>query len=356
MPAIKIRWKVFLLLLAGIAFLFLTSFLYFSLSPVDDRHITSTVEIPRGTGFVEIVEILEKTGLVRNKPFFYALAILKRSSRHIRAGEYELASSMSPNEIIGRLVRGMIKGYRVTIPEDWSLQEISDLLSSSDLRLVKRDAFLAAARDPGFLEGLNIQGASAEGYLFPNTYIFDRTMGPREIIKAMVHQFWKAFTPEMRARADEMGLSVHEAVTLASMIGKETGLKSEKVLISAVFHNRLQKEMKLQCDPTAVYDLDRFSGAVKRSHLRRKSPYNTYVIEGLPPGPIANPGADSLQAALHPAAADFLYFVSRQDGSHEFSRTYLAHNEAIIKYRRIGDAMKEAAKAANSLNQPRPYH
>jgi len=351
MPGIKIKWKTLLLLLVGIAFIFLTSFLYFAFSPVDDRHVTSTVDIPRGTGFVEIVDILEKTGLVRNKPYFYTLAILKRSSRHIRAGEYELASSMSPNEIIGRLVRGMIKGYKVTIPEDWSLQEIADLLSSSEFRLVNRDAFLAMARDRDFLRSLNIQGPSAEGYLFPNTYIFNRTTGPREIIKAMVHQFWKAFTPEMRARAEQMGLSVHEAVTLASLIGKETGLKSEKALISAVFRNRLQRDMKLQCDPTAVYDLERFNGAVKRSHLRRKSPYNTYVIEGLPPGPIANPGADSLQAALHPAAADFLYFVSRQDGSHEFSKTYLAHNEAIIKYRRISEAMKEAEKTKEPVNQ-----
>jgi UPF0755 protein len=206
MPAIKIRWKVFLLLLAGIAFLFLTSFLYFSLSP---RRRPATSPPPWRSRGARVSWRSSKSWRRRawcgTSPFYYALAILKRSSRHIRAGEYELASSMSPNEIIGRLVRGMIKGYRVTIPEDWSLQEISDLLSSSDLRLVKRDAFLAAARDPGFLEGLNIQGASAEGYLFPNTYIFDRTMGPREIIKAMVHQFWKAFTPEMRARADEMG-------------------------------------------------------------------------------------------------------------------------------------------------------
>ncbi|PKN34999.1 MAG: endolytic transglycosylase MltG [Deltaproteobacteria bacterium HGW-Deltaproteobacteria-19] len=354
MTAKKIRGKVILLFLAGIAFLLLASFLYFTYSPVDDRYVTSTVEIPRGTGFVEIVDILEKTGLVRNKPFFYALAVLKRSNRQIRAGEYELASSMSPNEIIGRLVRGMIKGYKVTIPEDWSLQEISDLLSSPEFKLVDREAFLATARDPDFLKTLNIRGPSAEGYLFPNTYIFARTTGSREIIKAMVHQFWKVFTPAMRNRAAQMGLTVHETVTLASLIGKETGLKSEKDLISAVFHNRLRKQMKLQCDPTAVYDLERFNGAVKRRHLRRNSPYNTYVIDGLPPGPIANPGADSLQAALHPAASDFLYFVSRQNGSHEFSKSYLAHNEAIIKYRRISEALKAAESAAEPVNQPQP--
>ncbi|MGV8081692.1 MAG: endolytic transglycosylase MltG [Syntrophales bacterium] len=354
MMAKPIKGKMILLFLAGIAFILLTSFLYFTYSPVDDQHVTSTVEIPRGTGFVEIVGILEKTGLVRNKPFFYTLAVLKRSNRQIRAGEYELASSMSPNEIIGRLVRGMIKGYKVTIPEDWSLQEISDLLSSPELRLVDRETFLATVRDRDFLRSLNIQGPSAEGYLFPNTYIFNRTMGPREIVKAMVHQFWKAFTPEMRSRAEQMGLTVHEAVTLASMIGKETGLKSEKDLISAVFHNRLQREMKLQCDPTAVYDLERFNGVVKRRHLRRKSPYNTYVIDGLPPGPIANPGADSLHAALHPEKTDVLYFVSRQNGSHEFSKSFLAHNEAIIKYRRISEALKAAETAAEPVNQLQP--
>jgi UPF0755 protein len=334
----KIHRHIFFFLLGGTAFLLLAAFLYFSLSPVDSRHITSTIDIPKGTSYLEIVDILEQNGLVKNRAFFYVLSVLKRANRQIRAGEYELASSMSPDEIIDRLVKGMIKGYKVTIPEDWSLQEIADLLSSPGLRLADRKAFLAAARDEDLLDSLNIQGDSAEGYLYPNTYIFDRSMGPREIIKTMVYQFWKVFTPEMRKRAEQMDLTVHEVVTLASMIGKETGYRAEKSLVSAVFHNRLQKEMKLQCDPTAVYDLKSFSGAVKRRHLRRNSPYNTYVIDGLPPGPISNPGADSLQAALHPAAVNYLYFVSRNDGTHEFSRNLLAHREAIIKYRRTGEA------------------
>lgn len=334
----------FLLLLGGTVFLLVASFLYFSLSPVDSRYITSTVDIPKGTSFKQIVDILQEKGLVKSKSLFYALAVLKQANRQIRAGEYELASSMSPDEIIDRLVKGMIKGYKVTIPEDWDLQEIADLLASRDLRLVDRKAFLAAARDPELLRSLNIQGTSAEGYLFPNTYIFDRSMGPQEIIKDMVHHFWKVFKPEMRKRAEEMGLTVQEAVTLASLIGKETGYRNEKTLISAVFHNRLQKEMRLQCDPTAVYDLERFNGMVKRSHLRRKSPYNTYMIDGLPPGPIANPGADSLQAALHPAAVNYLYFVSKNDGTHQFSRNFLAHREAIVKYRRVEEAPREAQK------------
>lgn len=344
----KIHRNTILILLGGAAFLFLLSFLYFSLSPVDSRHITSTIDIPKGKSFFEIVDILEENGLVRNRPFFYVLAGLKRANRLIRAGEYELASSMSPDEIIDRLVKGMIKGYKVTIPEDWSLQEIADRLASQEYRLADRKAFLAAARDPGLLKTLNIQAPSAEGYLFPSTYFLDRSMGPEEIVKLMVRQFWKVFTPEMRKRAEELDLTVHEAVTLASLIGKETGHRSEKKLISAVFQNRLAKGMKLQCDPTAVYDLERFSGAVKKSHLRRRSPYNTYVIDGLPPGPIANPGADSLQAALHPATVNYLYFVSRKDGTHEFSRTFLAHSEAIVRYQRVGEAPPEAERKPES--------
>jgi UPF0755 protein len=223
----------------------------------------------------------------------------------------------------------------VTIPEDFSLKEIVDRLK--EYKLIDEDDFLEMAGDEDFLKSLNIQVDSIEGYLFPGTYFFDRSMSPRQIMKIMVSQFWKKITPEMIKRAEEMKLDVHKLVTFASIIGKESGNDAEKPMISAVFHNRLRKRMRLQSDPTSVYDLDSFEGKVLRSHLRRKSPYNTYVIKDLPPGPIANPGVASLKAVLYPAPVNYLYFVSKKDGSHFFSASLSEHKKAINRYRYVNN-------------------
>jgi UPF0755 protein len=156
-------------------------------------------------------------------------------------------------------------------------------------------------------------------------------------MKLMVTQFWKKVTPEMIKRAGEFGFNTHQLVTLASIIGKESGDDAEKPMISAVFHNRLRKKMRIQSDPTAVYDLDNFEGKILRSHLKRKSPYNTYVRKGLPPGPIANPGLTSLKAVLYPTDVNYLYFVSKKDGTHYFSNSLAEHNQAIKRYQYINN-------------------
>lgn len=304
--------------------------LYYSVTPVDRKGISVTVELPIGAGFTQIVDILDEAGVVKSRPLFYALALLKNAGKRFRAGEYEIASSMTPLEIIDKLVKGAVKDYKVTIPEDLNLREIAARLAAR--RLVDRDEFLKLATDKQFLASLNIRAPSVDGFLYPNTYNFTRSMGAKEIIKVMVNQFWKVYTPEMRNRTRALGMTDTQLLTLASLIGKESGFKEEKPLISAVFYNRLRKGMKLQSDPTAVYDLDNFSGGVKKSHLSRVSPYNTYMIEGLPPGPIANPGLDSIQAALYPAQVDYLYFVSNRNGSHLFSSNFNSHREAIQQY------------------------
>jgi len=306
-------------------------FFWFAYSPVGKPEYITTVEIPKGTGFLKIVDILDEKGLVKNKPFFYLLSIIKGSARVIRAGEYEFTGAMSPLEIIDKLVQGQIKYYMVTIREDVTLREIADLLA--ELKIVKREEFIKAARDRSFLATLQIEGNSVEGYLYPETYKLDKSMGEREIIRLMVEEFWKKFTPDLRKRAIEMGMTIGEVVTLASLIGKETGYTEEKPLISAVFHNRLKRGMKLQCDPTAVYNVPYVRGPVKKSHLRLNHPYNTYLISGLPPGPIGNPGVDSIRAALYPARVDYLFFVSNNDGSHIFSSNFSAHSKAIASYR-----------------------
>ncbi|HEX7535151.1 MAG TPA: endolytic transglycosylase MltG [Syntrophales bacterium] len=320
-PAVILAVIISFVLLAG---------LYYSLSPTDRRNETVDVDIPRGTSFLRSVDLLENAGLIKNKYLFYALVIARNAQGNIRAGEYELSTSMSPLDIINKLVKGDIISYRVTIPEDFTVAEIAARLAS--YKLVDEKAFVSLTGDAKFIASLDIEGRSAEGYLYPDTYLFDKTMSTKEIIKIMVDQFWKKFTHEMHERADELGMTVPQVVTLASIIGKESGFKDEKPLVSAVFHNRLKKRMRLQSDPTAVYDLWSVTKIVKKKHLLRNTAYNTYVINGLPPGPIANPAIDSLQAALYPASVNYLYFVSNNDGSHNFSSSLAAHNRAVLKY------------------------
>lgn len=320
-PAIILTVIIFFVLLAG---------LYYAVSPTNHRNEIVTVDIPRGTSFLRSVDLLEDAGLIKNKYLFYALVIARNAQGNIRAGEYELSTSMSPLDIINKLVKGDIISYKVTIPEDFTVMEIAARLAS--YKLVDEKAFVSVSEDAKFIASLGIEGRSAEGYLYPDTYIFDKSMGAKDIIRIMVNHFWKSFTHEMQERAGELGMTIPQVVTLASIIGKESGFKDEKPLISAVFYNRLKKRMRLQSDPTAVYDLRSITRVVKRKHLLRGTPYNTYVIDGLPPGPIANPAIDSLQAALYPASVNYLYFVSNNDGSHNFSSSLSAHNRAVIKY------------------------
>lgn len=318
---------VLVIVMTGVAFS------RYATSPVDRLTVTKLVDIPKGAGFFRITQILDEAGLVKNRPFFWILSIVKQATRHIRAGEYEFAGSLSPSEILDKLVRGEIKSYTVMLPEDITVTEAARRLVAD--KLINEKEFMTLATDREFLASIGIEAESLEGYLFPETYQFDRSMTTREVIRIIVRQFWKEITPEMRKRMEKIGLTFNEWITLASIIGKESGNKEEKPFISAVFHNRLKRGMKLQSDPTAVYHLDQAGTPVKvvlRSHLKKDTPHNTYLINGLPPGPIANPGIDSLRAALYPANVNYLYFVSKNDGTHQFSASLDAHNQAVSKY------------------------
>jgi UPF0755 protein len=325
------RKKVLLCLL--VLFLIGAAFYRYATTPVNLHTAAGTVNIPKGSGFFRITEILNDAGLVGNRPFFWALALVKKANRQIRAGEYELTGAMSPSVILDKLVRGAIKDYPVTLPEDITVNEVAQKLSA--FKLINEKEFAELATDRSFLDSLDIEADSIEGYLYPDTYRLDRSMTTQEILRMLVGKFWKEVTPEMRKRAKEIGLTQTQWVTLASIIGKESGNKNEKGFISAVFHNRLAKGMKLQSDPTAVYTIEQDGNHVKTvlwRHLKSDTPYNTYRINGLPPGPIANPGIDSLRAALYPAKVDYLYFVAKNDGSHNFSTNLAAHNRAVSKY------------------------
>lgn len=307
------------------------AFFWYATKPTGDDGAAKTVDIPSGSSLFEITEILKDAGLVHNRPFFWALVVGKGAARNIKAGEYEFSLRLSPSEIINKLVRGERKYYNVLIPEDINAREIAQRLMF--YKLVNENDFLELFADQSFIASLGIRADSLEGYLFPSTYRLDRSMTTREIIRMMVNKFWKEITPDIRLQAEKRGLTIHQLLTLASIIGKESMASSEKPLISAVFHNRIKIGMKLQSDPTAIYGLKEDVKTVLSKHLRLDTPYNTYRIKGLPPGPIANPGIDSIKAALNPAKVGYLYFVSKNDGTHYFSNDLASHTKAVAQYR-----------------------
>ena len=315
----------------ALSFIGVAIFLNFVRTPLDSKNaVPVTIQIPKGSSFAKIADILNQSGLVEHKLPFHLFARLKDAPTHIRAGEYELTSAMSPSVILDKMIRGEIKGYNIPVPEGFSMRQIASALAEQGL--VDKKEFLKLCSDTAFLSSLGISQATAEGYLFPETYILTKAMDEKEIIMLMVEQLWKKITPDMVKRAQEIGFSLGQVLTVASMIEKEAKLKEEKPLIAAVFYNRLKISMRLQSDPTAVYGIPTFSGTITREHLKKETPYNTYQINGLPPGPIASPGLDSILAALYPAQVDYLYFVARNDGSHQFSTTLTKHNAAVARY------------------------
>ena len=328
----KLGFILFALVFAGIC---TVGVLYMHLMSWADRPAgkTSTEKlftIAAGQGLRKTAHALRKEDLVSDALRFTILARLKKKDKLIKAGEYFLSTGMTPNQILGQMVEGRVHLYRLTIPEGFSLVQIAAAVSEAGLASEKE--FLAAARSTETAEGLGIDAETLEGYLFPDTYYFPRGLDSATIIATMVKQFEAAFKAEWHEQAQKIGLSVHEVVTLASIIEKETGAPDERPLIGSVFHNRLKKGMRLETDPTVIYGIPDFDGNIKRRHLETYTPYNTYKIKGLPPGPIASPGALAIQAALYPAQSAYLYFVSKKDGTHQFSRTIKEHNAAVRKY------------------------
>ncbi|MFP4476593.1 MAG: endolytic transglycosylase MltG [Desulfatibacillaceae bacterium] len=289
-----------------------------------------TLRIEKGQGFSVTAGELEKRGLVRSATRLRILARLTGTDTDIKAGQYRLSPSMPPIEILEHLVKGMELLYRVTIPEGSTMAQIAAIIEKE--QFCPASSFLSAATDQALLAEYGVDAATAEGYLFPETYHFPRPADCRNVVRAMMARFADVFTPEYEERAGVLGLSVHEVVTLASIIEKETGDPTERATISSVFHNRLDKRMRLQSDPTVIYGLKDFDGNLIRHDLRTPTPYNTYTIRGLPPGPIANPGEAAIRAALYPEDTDYLFFVSKRNGSHHFSRNLREHNMAVRKY------------------------
>lgn len=300
------------------------------------------VEIPRGATFRQTAGILHEQKLIRDKNIFLLLGKLSGADRKIRAGFYSLWSGMTPLEIFRIIRRGQIIEYEIKVLEGDSLPEIAGQFLKSGV--ITEADFLALARNPEFLRTYSVDGDSVEGYVFPDTYRVQKGIPAEGALGGMIDKMREKYSYELLTRMDEIGMTEHEVLTLASIIEKEAVIDEERPLISAVYHNRLKKKMPLQADPTAIYGIKSSKEKITRQDLLRKTPYNTYQIRGLPPGPIASPGLKSIMAALYPADVPYLYFVSLDDRSHQFSTTDREHIEAVKLYRKWQQELRQGTK------------
>lgn len=320
------------LILVGIIHFYIILFI-----PLSTAGEWKEVLISKGMGFKDITALLKKEGIISKVYVFDLLGRVAGITKKVRAGYYSLSPNMPMIEVLKALKNGNIIEYSLTIPEGITIEDIADILDKTGI--AKGQDFISIAHDSGFIKSLGLDAdpelvSGLEGYLFPDTYLLPKGITTQEIAERMVNRFREAITPEIENRAKELGFTIREVITLASIIEREARVDSERTLVSAVYHNRLKKGMPLQADPTAIYGRKRLNEKITRKDLRSKSPYNTYRIRGLPPGPIANPGIKSIKAALYPADVDYLYFVSKNDGTHHFSSTDLEHSDAVIKYQR----------------------
>jgi UPF0755 protein len=321
---------VSVLLLACIVCLFVADLYIYADKPANKDTTLKVVNVKPGQNFILFTENLHKIGVINNPLKFKLLARIKKLDKKLKVGEYALSSSMSPNKVLDKIVNSKVLLHRLTIPEGYSIYQIASLLQQEGLGT--QEIFLKVATDPAFTRRMNLDAKTFEGYLFPDTYYFPRGITSEKIISTMVKRFWSVIDPKWYKQAEKLGFSIHEIITIASIIEKETGAASERPKISSVFHNRLKKRMRLESDPTVIYGIKNFNGNITKKHLRTKTPYNTYKIRGIPVGPIANPGVDAIRAAIYPEKTDYLYFVSKKDTTHKFSTNFSAHNRAVRKY------------------------
>jgi UPF0755 protein len=333
MPVFKIK-KV---LIISVSILFLaaagiiTGTGFYLTAPKAEHGENRVFIIQNGMNLRTVSDFLEKEGIIRSSLAFMIRARLKGIGRMIKAGEYSLNPSMRPERIMEMITRGEVVAYNVTIPEGFTLEQIADVLSSYSL--ITKGEFLQYVNQDGIERMYDVKGPGLEGYLFPDTYRFVRGLNAKAIVDAMIMRFRTILAP-LESRILESGMGLHEVVTLASIVEKETGNPDERPLIASVFLNRLKKGMRLDSDPTVIYGMKDYSGNIRKNDLTAYSPYNTYVIKGLPPGPIANPGYHSIKAVLFPADTEFLYFVSKNNGSHHFSKELAEHNRAVRIYQK----------------------
>ncbi|HTP30198.1 MAG TPA: endolytic transglycosylase MltG [Anaeromyxobacteraceae bacterium] len=313
------------------------------------------VEIAPGTKSRQVVHLLAERGALSDESLAWRyLRWMKKDHRTFKVGEYSFVGPLRPDQVLNRVYRGEVKLHQVTIPEGLRMDEIATAIASAGLG--RASELMALMQDPAFARTLGVPFSNLEGFLFPDTYSFPRNPKPRAVLTTMVGHFFVEWHKAEAERSPDVTLDEGQAVTLASIIEKETGRPDERPRISCVFHRRLRLGMRLQTDPTVMYATmlrngGRWSRNISKSDLRAMHPYNTYLVSGLPPGPIANPGAAALSAALHPATCNDLYFVSRNDGSHVFCPDLRCHAAAVRKWQ-IDFFRRAPASEAASRQDP----
>ncbi|UCD70570.1 MAG: endolytic transglycosylase MltG [Syntrophobacterales bacterium] len=321
----------YLLVLPLAIILFIYTAIYLR-TPSHVEGFKKTITIRRGMTFKEVAQLLGDEGIIRGIKQFILLGKFSGASPKVKAGEYELSSDMTPLQILDALTKGKVKQYKVSIPEGYTVSQIAEILESKEI--TNSEVFLERCFSSQYVSSLGIEADGLEGYLFPDSYLFSKALKPEDIIEAMVRRFRRVYTTQYSERGKELGFSDHEILTLASMIEKEAAIPWERFLVSGVYHNRLKRNMLLYSCPTVIYGIKDFDGNLTKRDLERYTPYNTYRIRGLPPGPICNPGKEAIVAALYPAKTEYLYFVSKNDGSHHFSSTLEEHNIAVWRYQK----------------------
>ncbi|MHC1698382.1 MAG: endolytic transglycosylase MltG [Geobacteraceae bacterium] len=323
-------WVVVFLALLIFLVLSFSSYRHFLASPYGNGRIVKVFDFSTGSTMKKISKELKRSRIIGSATLFSLYARIKRADEKVQAGTYRFSDGMPPSEILAKLITGDVYEVLFVVPEGYSIYQIAELLDNR--KIVPKDRFLSECFSPTLLHELSIPAKSVEGFLLPRTYTIKPGTDAATLIKEMVAQFRAAYERKYAHQAKNLGLPEREVLTLASMIEKEAVVPAERPLIASVFFNRLKKNMPLQSDPTAVYGIRAFAGKISKRDILRDTPYNTYSINGLPPGPIGNPGEGSINAVLSPAQTPYLYFVARKDGTHHFSATLEEHNRAVEKY------------------------
>ena len=320
---------IVLLILLGASYLAIVHYIYNSPSVKEDVFVA----IPAGSGLSGISSKLLESGVIVNDKLFILFVIKEGWQDDLKAGEYKFEKGLTMSDVANKIVQGDVQLDKVIIPEGLTVKEIARLLDQKGI--VPESEFINETQNKELIEDLLGPGVnSLEGYLFPETYSYSRSLTSKELITLMVQRFKAVYEPLSSLR-NKINLTDTEILTLASIVEKETGAGFERPLISAVFQNRLRIGMKLDSDPTVIYGMgNNYNGNLRKRDLRQYTEYNTYVIKGLPPSPIANPGEDSIMAVLNPADVKYLYFVSKGDGTHHFSNSLREHQNAVNKYQR----------------------
>jgi UPF0755 protein len=345
-----VRWvkaRLWTSFLAATVFFTVAVHFYIALFvPPSREKVWKEIQVTDGMSFKTIAAKLQQEGIIRYRGYFEIIGRLEGISRKVRVGYYGLGAHMSMWEVLDALRKGKVIEYEVVIPEGYNLYQIAWTLTGTPLISSDPRDFIKVATNKEFVHSLGIPADTLEGYLFPDTYFLPKGITVQDIAKRMVQRYRTVFSDSYRRRAEEMGFTEHQIITLASIVEKEAKVDSERKLIAAVYLNRLKLGMKLQADPTAVYGTKAWITKVTAQDLKRKSPYNTYLHKGLPPGPIANPGQGAILATLYPEDVDYLYFVAQGDGSHYFSKDFGEHGKAVNRYK----ANKRRARQEASKN------